>query len=538
MPSAVESPPRPGERLRDALFGDSGRPRGLFFAAAIIAIIAGVVLRFWAPTPLWLDEALTVNISRLPLTQIPRALSHDGAPPLYYFLLHFWMQAFGRGDIAVRALSGLISVAALPAFWLAGRRVGGRAVGWVTFFLGLSSPFAISYATAARMYSLMILLSLLGYLALSRALEQPSRGRLTAVAVTVAALLYTHYWGIYLVVVTGLWLVWRIWRRGEGQAVLRAVAAGCVAWLPWSPVFAYQALHTGTPWTGGASPADLLGVFRDFSGGGPWGSVVMYATFALFLIGIFGRTAVPGTVVEVGSPDGTARRTVAGPAIVLELRPRPGTSVLAAVATATLFIAMVLGAVANAAFVARYTAVVLPLFLLVVAGGIAVFPARRFRAGCMAVLSLAGLLTGYGENSSQRTQAAQVAGVLNVMAQPGDLVVYCPDQLGPAVDRLLRVGGLTQLTFPRAIGPQRVDWVDYKKVIAATDVETFAQQTLSRLSPGSTLWLVWRDGYPGLGGDCGYLKSWFDLLHSPGMTLVAANGGRFYEYENLVRYSG
>ena len=44
-------------------------------------------------------------------------------------------------------------------------------------------------------------------------------------------------------------------------------------------------------------------------------------------------------------------------------------------------LAVVLGAVANAAFVARYTAVVLPLFLLVVATGVAVLPGRRFRVG-------------------------------------------------------------------------------------------------------------------------------------------------------------
>jgi hypothetical protein len=39
--------------------------------------------------------------------------------------------------------------------------LGGRTVGWVTFFLAVSSPFAINYATSARMYSLMILLSVL-----------------------------------------------------------------------------------------------------------------------------------------------------------------------------------------------------------------------------------------------------------------------------------------------------------------------------------------------------------------------------------------
>jgi hypothetical protein len=198
----------------------------------------------------------------------------------------------------------------------------------------------------------------------------------------------------------------------------------------------------------------------------------------------------------------------------------------------------VLGAVANAAFVARYTAVVLPLFILTVASGLAVMPGRRFRIGCIAVLCLAGLLTGQGENGQQRSQAAQVAAVLNAQAQPGDLVVYCPDQLGPAVDRLLAVPGVQQITFPRAIGPQRVDWVDYRKVIAGTDVETFAQEAMARVASGQALWLVWSDGYPGLGGDCGYLKNWLDLLHTPGATLVQSNSRTYYEHENLVRYSG
>jgi hypothetical protein len=98
------------------------------------------------------------------------------------------------------------------------------------------------------------------------------------------------------------------------------------------------------------------------------------------------------------------------------------------------------------------------------------------------------------------------------------------------------VPGVTQLTFPRAIGPQRVDWVNYRKTIDNTDVGTFAQQMLARLASGHTLWLVYRDGYPGLGGDCGYLYSWFNLLRPPGETVVTANGN-YYEYENLVRFS-
>lgn len=525
--------------FRETLFGTESRVHRGLIAAGSLAVLAGVVLRFWAPSPMWLDETISVNIASLPLSDIPRALSHDGAPPLYYVLLHFWMQPFGTSDFAVRAFSGFVSVASLPLFWVAGRRLGGRTVAWVTFFLGVTSPFAINYATAARMYSMMILLSVLGYLALQRALEQPSRGRLIALGMVTAALLYTHYWGLYLVLVTAAWLVWRARRGpfGAGRLALRAIGFGALAWLPWAPVFAYQAMHTGTPWTSAASPGDLLGLFGDYSGPGSWGMLLMFATFALFLVGVFGRTAVPGTRVSVTDSDGVVREVQSGPAVVIELRPRPGMAPLVLMALGTLTIAVILGAVAHAAFVARYTAVVLPLFLLVVAAGIAVIPGRRFRVGCIAVLCLAGLLTGYGENRQHRTQASHVAAVLNAQAQTGDVVVYCPDQLGPAVDRLLTVPGVIQITFPRALGPQRVDWVDYRKVISRTDVETFAQEALSRLGADHTLWLVWRDGYPGLGGDCGYLKSWFDLLRAPGPTVVRQNGSVYYEYENLIRYS-
>ena len=542
MAATVDSPPQPGDRahgrLHETLFGiDIEVPR-LLVVAGVVAVVAGVALRFWAPSPLWLDEAISVNISKLPVSQIPRALSHDGAPPLYYVILHFWMAAFGQSDFAVRALSGIVSVGTLPLLWLAGRRVGGRTVAWVTFFLGLTSPFAINYATATRMYSFMILFSVLGFLALQRAVEQPTRGRLVAVSAITAALLYTHYWGLYLVLVTALWLGWRARRTGTGRPILRAMGFGTLLWLPWFPVFAYQALHTGTPWTSAASPGDLLALFGDYSGPGSWGMLLMFASFTLFMVGVFGRTAVPGTVVRTTEPDGSTHETECGPAVVIELRPRPGMAPLVVVALGTLVVAVVLGAVANAAFVARYTAVVLPLFLMVVAAGIAVIPGRRFRAGCIAVLCLAGLLTGYGENKQQRTQAVKVAAVLNAQAQSGDVVAYCPDQLGPAVDRLLTVRGVVELTFPRAIGPQRVNWVDYRKVIAHTDVETFAQEVLARVGAGHTLWLVWRDGYPGLGGACGYLKSWLDLLHTPGPTVVHQNGSVYYEYENLVRYGG
>ena len=70
------------------------RPVPLLLVAAFVVIgCAGLVFFSYTRSALWLDEALTVNIARLPLSQLQDALKHDGAPPLYYVLLHFWRHA-------------------------------------------------------------------------------------------------------------------------------------------------------------------------------------------------------------------------------------------------------------------------------------------------------------------------------------------------------------------------------------------------------------------------------------------------------------
>ncbi|HMA46222.1 MAG TPA: hypothetical protein VKP11_03310, partial [Frankiaceae bacterium] len=67
-------------------------------AWALVAVVAaGAVLRFTTGSHLWLDEALTVEIARRPLGGLFHALRHDGAPPLYYLILHVWIKVFGDG---------------------------------------------------------------------------------------------------------------------------------------------------------------------------------------------------------------------------------------------------------------------------------------------------------------------------------------------------------------------------------------------------------------------------------------------------------
>ena len=68
--------------------GDAGadavrRSPSRWVVVAVVAVVAiGVVMRFVAFSEMWLDEALSVNVARLPLRDIPEWLRHDGAPSL------------------------------------------------------------------------------------------------------------------------------------------------------------------------------------------------------------------------------------------------------------------------------------------------------------------------------------------------------------------------------------------------------------------------------------------------------------------------
>jgi mannosyltransferase len=474
-----------------------------------MVLAAGLFLRFFDSSHLWLDEALSVNIARLPLSHLTGALRQDGAPPLYYVILHGWIRVLGSSDGTVRALSGAFSVATAPVMWLLGRRLAGRRGGWVALLLFAASPFATHYATEARMYSLLSLLAAAALLAVLRALERPTTGRLAAVAALVALLLYTHYWSLYLLVAAGALLAWMGWRRDSAPArkVALALAVGTLAFVPWLPVFVFQARHTGTPWSGPTPPWRLPGVLGEYAGGGTPESPFNFVVLAGLLgLGLFGR---------------------------IGLRPRTPASWLAGIMGTSLVVALVAGYLSHAALAPRYTAVIFPLFVLWVMLGVIALADRRALAAVLAATCVLGLGAAAAQATSEKSQAGSVAAMLNAAAHPGDLVVYCPDQLGPAVDRYLTVP-VDQATWPGARPPQRVYWVDYKQGIRAADPAAFAREMVARAG-GHTLWLVWHSGYPGLGSSCADLEQHLHGLRPAAVDVMAPTAGD-YEREGVTSF--
>lgn len=473
-----------------------------------LAVVAGIVARLYSRSDLWLDEALTVNIAKLSVGDLLSWLKHDGHPPLYYLLLHFWIEVFGESDEAVRSLSGVFSIATLPLIWLAGRRYGGRVAATSALVLLATSPFAVRYGTEARMYSLVMLLVVAGWLLVYDALEQPATSRLVAIAVVSGLLGLSHYWGLYILAASALVLLW-LWRRGRSTAVrvVIAIAAGGVLFLPWLPSFLSQAAHTGTPWGRPERPTNVLAItFTDW-GGGPNGEAQTIGILLVIfvLLALFGR-AVDRDRVE------------------LDLRTQPRARPEIAVNIVTFFIATVIAYATGGAFASRYTAVVFPLVILLAGLGLTRFADTRVVAVALVGVALLGLIGSSRVVSGERTQLGLLASYITEQGNPGDVIGFCPDQLGPATMRHIPEG-FTGLTFPNGGDPHLVDWVDYEERQKAGSPRAFAA-LLNQRGGDHTVWVVWSAGYRTLERRCERSMHLLKKLR-PGCSAVRASGPQF-----------
>ncbi|MEO6988106.1 MAG: glycosyltransferase family 39 protein [Aquihabitans sp.] len=483
---------------------DDKLPTALVVAVGLVVVV-GLILRFVVDSPLWLDEALSVNIARLPLGEIPAALKQDGHPPLYYLFLHGWMLLFGEGNVAVRAFSGLWAVALLPLMWVAGRRLGGRRGAVLALAVLALSPYAIRYATETRMYAMVSVLVLAGWLVVTDALEEATWPRLAGISVLTGMLLWTHYWSLWLLTVVGTALLvhrWRAARSGDRSAtaattrVIGAIIVGGLTFVPWLPTLLYQGAHTGTPWARPVRPTEMvIFTITDF-GGGPYPEATLLGVclIVVVLLGIF------------GAADGPTR-------VILDLRTRAQARPLLILVAGTLAVACVAGYATGATYATRYAAVFFPFVVLLAALGLLQLEGRVASYATLAVLLLLGVAGVAQGAMKERSDSVRSATAITSRAEPGDVVVFCPDQLGPAGSRVLGPG-LDQVTYPEFLPPERVDWVDYDQRLSEADPGRFADDLIERAGD-HRIFLVYSTDYKSHEEICPTLRNAISTHRTP-----------------------
>ena len=140
---------------------------------------------------LWFDEADIVAQARQPLDVVIGAFTRAGENgPLYTLMLHFWMGLydnvpgvarlmhilFGSSfEAPVRGLAMIFGTAGIPAIYALARRVGGISLGVIAAALLTVNPFDLWYSQDAKMYTLLVLMTLVTTLLYLYALERNTR---------------------------------------------------------------------------------------------------------------------------------------------------------------------------------------------------------------------------------------------------------------------------------------------------------------------------------------------------------------------------
>jgi mannosyltransferase len=439
-------------------------------AALVLALtLASVVLRVGQMrSHYWIDEAISVGIASHRLGALHNLLRQDGSPPLYYLLLHGWMAVWGRSEVATHALSLVFAVLTVPVACWGGARMSGRRVGVYAAVLAAGLPFLTEYAQETRMYSLIVLLSLLVAVGFVQGFVARRRRYVPLLAVSLAAALYTHNWALFLGLATFLAFLVTVrltpcagtraalWR--DGALVFAAVA---VMYGPWVPTLLYQAQHTGAPWA-------LAPVVWSLSEGG------------YFLVG--GRGAAIAILLGAGSgliwlrEEGRAEQPTAAAAIALGV-----------LGLGTLLIAWVY-AKTTPAWSGRYLAVIVGPLLLLAALGLA--RARNLGVIVLVLVCCFWVLDPRPSSVDAKSNVAAVAAVMRPHVRAETLVLSTQPEQVPTLAYYLP--SVTRFATPLGAvpDPRVMDWRNALTRFEHSSVATVLAPIVRGLPAGRRVLLV------------------------------------------------
>lgn len=354
------------------------------------------------------DEAWSLDIvSRSSLGDLLGAVqSTDVHPPLYYVMLYGWGALAGRSEYAARFLSLGFDLLSLALLTYAGATLFGRRVAITVAVLVALSPISVFYAQEARMYALLVLLTLSSSLFCYRFLARGRRSDWLGYVAITALALFTHYFALFIVAFQDLFFLLRL--REHPNRALRWTFAQLILALSLLPWF--------------LSNAGGLRAMRGEAASEP------FLTAAASLVGqgwsglAVGVTGAPEALLPMAIA--TALLMLTG--LVVARRSGSGEAAFLALYLAVPFATMVAATAITPYFFARYLLVAAPAYYLLVGLGLNAWRPMAGTAIALAALSVgwaSSLNNLYFDPSFAKPDYRALVREINASALPEDALV-------------------------------------------------------------------------------------------------------------------
>jgi mannosyltransferase len=251
------------------------------WAILLTILLIGVCLRIYNLDGecIWSDEGFSIKLA-----------AKDVHPPLYYILLHYWIDLFGDSEFSTRMLSVIFGVIAIFVMYMLGSLIFEKKVGILGSLILSISVFHIRYSQEVRMYTLLTLLAILSVYFYVKLLE--NRRDLPTILGYIAAtclMMYTHCYGIFILVGQNVYYILLLFLKKANKPntkcwiVLQTLVL--ILFTPWIFILINQISRVETMgfWIHEPSIINLIASFHIYSSKSPL-LLLIYLLLILFPI--------------------------------------------------------------------------------------------------------------------------------------------------------------------------------------------------------------------------------------------------------------
>lgn len=209
----------------------------------ILFVISIVVRLLTASQSFWLDEGASVELARLPISQLLFSIKNDFHPPFFYLLLHLWLNFSGNTELFIRLPNIVFGALTIPALYFLLKEIAPQKkqfIPIISAFLLAINPLHIYYSVELRMYSLNTLLSVLSWIYLvkwSGQKKNPKSNIFFYLLISIANL-YTFYGSLFNLIAQWCFVV--SLHRNKFRQFFWCQILLIISLIPWLPIFAVQ----------------------------------------------------------------------------------------------------------------------------------------------------------------------------------------------------------------------------------------------------------------------------------------------------------
>jgi uncharacterized membrane protein len=216
-----------------------------------LIVILGFLLRIYhiGVISLWYDEFSTAGRAEGSFNDVLRSTLGSPFPPLYYILMHFWIDLFGISEFSLRFPSLIFSTLSIIYIFKLSKSLFDAETGLIAAFLLAVSLYSIGYAQEAKMYAMIWFFSLASFYYFYQFIKDGETENIILCTLFNILAAYTLYLGFVFVLIQNLVFFILYFDKNKISKWLIAHAAIVLSYLPWVILLiGHPVNHGGLNW--------------------------------------------------------------------------------------------------------------------------------------------------------------------------------------------------------------------------------------------------------------------------------------------------